>query len=328
MSARLTIAIPTFNRSALLRVALESALAQTSQDIEILVSDNGSADDTPAVISRYQDRRLRAIRRDVTVSRAAHGAIIFAQIHTELVLVLSDDDYLEPEFAGEVIALFDRHPEISFAYTGCIEHYDNEMLPALVGPPIEPGFDFMLAHFQGFRQVSWCACVTRAADLRRLGPQPPDRLIGDMFFWTKIAFQGPVGCVARPLAHYSVLRPSGDNESRQVPILTWGREVALIAQEVLAMAAQAGADPRQLAELRAASRRYIVRSLANQFLWARIAGMNRRACIAELPQCLKFDGWTVQSIVRVAGALVLSRRMLRAAVLNGIAKLAKQRPRR
>jgi len=325
MSARLTIAIPTFNRSALLRVALESALAQTSADVEILVSDNGSTDDTPELIARYQDPRLRAIRREDTVSRAAHGAIIFAEVRTELVLALSDDDYLEPDFAVEVIALFDRHPEISFAYTGCIEHYDDEMLPALVGPPIEPGVDFLLAHFQGRRQVSWCACVTRVADLRRLGPQPPERIIGDMFFWTKIAFQGPVGCVARPLAHYSVLRPSGDNESRQVPILTWGREVALIAQEVLAMAEAAGAGPRQLAELHAASSRYVVRSLANQFLWARIAGMSRLACMVELPECLKFDFWSLQSLVRVAAALILSRRMLRASVLKGIAKLARQR---
>jgi glycosyltransferase involved in cell wall biosynthesis len=50
MAPRLTIAIPTLNRAQLLTRAIESALAQTSPDIEIIVSDNGSTDDTPAVI--------------------------------------------------------------------------------------------------------------------------------------------------------------------------------------------------------------------------------------------------------------------------------------
>ena len=46
MPASLTIAIPTYNRAALLRQSREGALARMSVDVQILVSDNGSDDDT------------------------------------------------------------------------------------------------------------------------------------------------------------------------------------------------------------------------------------------------------------------------------------------
>src|SRR6266567_9113806 len=119
MSPRLTIAIPTVNRAELLGRAIESVLAQTSAAIEIIVSDNGSTDDTPTVIERYAGRGLRTFRHPSTMSAAKHGQFLIQQARGEFFLGLSDDDYLEPDFAAEVLALFDRHPELSFVYTGC-----------------------------------------------------------------------------------------------------------------------------------------------------------------------------------------------------------------
>jgi glycosyltransferase involved in cell wall biosynthesis len=322
MTARLTIAIPTFNRAHLLERALQSALAQTSDLIEILVSDNGSTDDTPAVIARFSDRRLRSIRREETVTRAQHGTLIFAETHTELILVLSDDDYIEPEFSDEIIRLFDEQPELSFAYTGCMEHYDNQTLPALVGPRIESSLDFIAAHYAGKRQVSWCACVTRVRDLRRLGPQPADRIIGDMFFWTKIAFQGPVGCVARPLSHYTVLIPGGDNESRTTPILAWAADAKRLSEEVMLSARNEGASDNFQEALRANMSTQITRSIANQFIWARLFGMSRSACLRVLPASLAYEGWNVHALLRVCAAILLTRRKIRDLVVRGVARLA------
>ena len=44
-------------------------------------------------------------------------------------------------------------------------------------------------------------------------PQPDDRIIGDMFYWTKLAFRGPVGCIPRVLSHYILFRSQNDNVS-------------------------------------------------------------------------------------------------------------------
>jgi glycosyltransferase involved in cell wall biosynthesis len=325
MTARLTIAIPTFNRAHLLRRALRSALAQTSQQIDIFVSDNGSTDDTQRVLAEFADGRMRSIRREKTVPRAQHGTLIFSEIDSEFILVLSDDDYLEPEFSSKVLELFDEHPELSFVYTGCFEHYDDQLLPALVGPPVESSLDFIAAHYSGKRQVSWCACVTRVMDLRRWGPQPDDRIIGDMFFWTKIAFQGPVGCVSRPLAHYTVLQPGGDNESRTTPILAWADDVKRLGDEVVENVRNARASPQYAASLKVNMREQLTRSIANQFIWARLFGMSRLDCLRVLPAVVQFDGWTARGVWRVAASLLLERKMLRKLLLRGISKMAATR---
>jgi glycosyltransferase involved in cell wall biosynthesis len=325
MPARLTIVIPTYNRAALLRQSLESALAQTSSDVQILVSDNGSADGTAALLARYDDPRLRKIRHDVTMPRGEHGTFLFSVIETEFVLVLSDDDWIEPEFAAEVLKLYAEHPEISFAYTGCIEHYDDAELSALVGPRTESPLEFFAAHYAGRRQVSWCACVLRVQDIRDCGPQPADRMLGDMFFWTKIGFKGPVGCVARPLSHYSVLRPGGDNESRTLPILSWGNEVRLLAREVFAQVEQAGMGEAAKASLLRDMGHYTTRSLANQFVWARISGMGRVACLAQVWPSLQFSGWTADNLARLAASIVLPRKLLRNIIVESAKKIAKRR---
>jgi glycosyltransferase involved in cell wall biosynthesis len=325
MTARLTIAIPTYNRGHLLRRALRSALAQTSQEIDILVSDNGSTDNTQRVIAEFTDTRLRSIRRETTVPRAQHGTLIFSEVDSEFILVLSDDDYLEPEFSSEILGLFDEHPELSFAYTGCFEHYDDQLLPALIGPRVESSLDFIAAHYSGRRQVSWCACVTRVTDLRRLGPQPDDRIIGDMFFWTKIAFQGPIGCVSRPLAHYTVLLLGGDNESRTTPILAWAEDVKRLGDEVIQNVRKAHASRAYEATLKVNMGRHLTRSIANQFIWARLFGMNQIACLRLLPASLIYRGWTIQSLLRIAVGLLLTRSMIRGVVVRSTAKLAAAR---
>jgi glycosyltransferase involved in cell wall biosynthesis len=327
MAPRLTIAIPTVDRAGLLGRAIESALAQTSPDIEILVSDNGSTDDTPQVIERYAGRGLRTFRHASTINAARHGQFLIEQARGEFFLGLSDDDFLEPEFAAEVLAMFDRHPELSFLYTGCSVHYEDRQVPAAVGPEVETGAEFLAAHYNGLREVSWCACVTRVRDLRQLGPQPEDRILGDMFFWTKLAFRGPVGCIPRVLSHYILLRPQdlNDNISHGTSAPLWGRESHLLAEEVIEASRRAGAGNSYLSRLAEDSRKHVARSTANQFVWTRIRGASYAKAWSWVPDCLPYLCWSPEVLTRVGAALVLPRSVLRALLLNGANKLAKAR---
>jgi len=322
---RLTIAIPTINRAQLLGRAIESALAQTSPDIEIIVSDNGSTDETPAVIERYAGRGLRTFRHQVTINAARHGQFLIEQARGEFFLGLSDDDSLEPEFSTEVLAMFDRHPELSFVYTGCAVHYEDCQVPALVGPAVEPGAAFLAEHYAGRREVIWCACVTRVRDLLEVGPQPDDRIMGDMFFWTRIAFKGPVGCVPRALSHYSLLRCMNDNMSHGTLPAVWARESRLTADEVLQASRQAGGDPDYSSRLRADMRRHIARSAANQFVWGRLRGASPRQAWSWLAGCLPYLSWSPIAWSRVAPALVLPCTLLRRLLLDAAVRLAAQR---
>jgi glycosyltransferase involved in cell wall biosynthesis len=325
MKPRLTIVIPTVNRAGLLGRAIESALAQTSTAIEIIVSDNGSTDETPAVIARYAGRGLRTFRHPVTMHATKHGQFLIEQAQGEFFLGLSDDDFLEPEFVSRVLSMFDQHPELSFVYTGCAVHYEDCQVPAVVGPPLESGLAFLAVHYAGGREVSWCACVTRTKDLRELGPQPEDRLLGDMFFWTKLALRGPVGCIPDVLSHYVLLRPHNDNMSHGMLPVVWARESRLLADEVLEGARRAGADRDYLSRLRANCRRQIARSTANQFVWTRIRGASPARAAGWIMSCVSYLSWSPLAWARLAAALILPRELLRRLLLDSAAKLAKAR---
>jgi glycosyltransferase involved in cell wall biosynthesis len=327
MTPRVSIVIPTVNRAGLVGRAIESALAQTCPDIEIIVSDNGSTDDTPAVIERYAGRGLRTFRHPSTMSTAKHGQFLIEQAQGEFIVGLSDDDFLEPEFAVEVLALFDRHPEVSFVYTGCAVHYEECQVPAVVGPPLETGASFLAAHYADRREICWCACATRVRDLLELGPQPEGRIIGDMFCWTRLAFRGPVGCVPRVLSHYVLLRAQNDNLSHGTPPGVWARESRLLANEVIEASRRVGADEDYLQRLQIDCRRHIGRSTANQFVWTRLRGASRMQAWNWIGGCLPYLSWNPIVLSRLVAALILSRETLRRLLLSGAARLAEARSR-
>ena len=319
---RLTIVIPTLNRAHLVARAVESALAQTSPEIEIIVSDNGSADETPAVLNRYSDPRLRRLRRETTVPAAAHGNILLTHARGEFFLGLSDDDYIEPDFAARVFELLDRRPNLAFVYTGCLIHYGPVPVAARVGPEVERGPDFIASFLAGRRDVCWCACVTRLADLKAIGQIPEGRIFGDMFYWTKLAFLGDVGCVSAPLSHYTFMT---DNVSSATPVCDWASETRMLADEVLAAYARSGADRGSVAALRRESTRFVARSTANQCIWNAIHGRDRRTLLKDMVECWRSYVGDPATWPRVASALVLPRHVLKRLILGAAARRARVR---
>jgi glycosyltransferase involved in cell wall biosynthesis len=318
----LTIVIPTVNRAGVVGRAIESALAQTSDEIEIVVSDNGSTDDTPAVLSKYQDPRLRKIRHERTVSAEAHGNFLLEEARGEFFLGLSDDDYIEPEFAARVLDLY-RRRQLSFVYTGCMVHYARVSVPAVVGPEVESGTDYLAAFFDGKREVCWCACVTRVADLRAIGPIPEGTICGDMFYWTKLAFDGDVGCVAAPLSNYTLMNT--DNISSGAPVVRWAREMRMLADQVISGFEQAGVSRDETEALRAHCVEFVARSTANQFIWNAIRGKSRLRLLQDLRECAGFVSGDRSVWSRVAGALGLPRAVLVSVILKAAAQRAVER---
>ena len=62
-SPRISVCVPTYNNGRYLREALDSILGQSLQEFEIIVSDDASTDDTPAIVAQVRDERLRYVRQ-------------------------------------------------------------------------------------------------------------------------------------------------------------------------------------------------------------------------------------------------------------------------
>lgn len=106
-----SIVIPTFNRSAMLRRCVESALAQT-RPCEVIVVDHGSSDDTPAVAASFGNR-IRYLRRDV--DQGVHFCWLDGVLaaRNEFVHLNFDDDFMRPEYIEKCMDLLG--PDVALA---------------------------------------------------------------------------------------------------------------------------------------------------------------------------------------------------------------------
>jgi glycosyltransferase involved in cell wall biosynthesis len=89
-----SVVIPVYDRAAPLRRALESVLAQSCQDFEIVVVDDGSRDDPRHVVESFGDRRIRFLRQDNRGGGAARNAGIDAAQGRWIAFLDSDDVFL------------------------------------------------------------------------------------------------------------------------------------------------------------------------------------------------------------------------------------------
>jgi glycosyltransferase involved in cell wall biosynthesis len=91
----ISVILNTYNRAALLPRAVESVLAQSHGDFELVVTDDGSTDRTPDVVEAFDDRRLRYVRQDNAGLSSARNVGV-ANSTGRYVTFLDDDDEVMP----------------------------------------------------------------------------------------------------------------------------------------------------------------------------------------------------------------------------------------
>ena len=115
-AATVSVVIPTYNYGRFVRDAVDSALAQTYRDCEIIVVDDGSTDDTRALLAPYGDR-IRYLYQDNRGLSAARNAGIRA-VRGAYVAFLDSDDIWMPAKIEAQMALFAANPDLGLVSCG------------------------------------------------------------------------------------------------------------------------------------------------------------------------------------------------------------------
>ena len=121
-----SVIVPTYNRSSLLKIGIESVLAQDFPDFELLVIDDGSTDDTKEVVAQFTDKRLRYIyQENQERSVARNNGIHLAK--AKYICFLDDDDYYLPNYLSTFYNELENNnfPEVILR-TGFIEIEDGQ----------------------------------------------------------------------------------------------------------------------------------------------------------------------------------------------------------
>lgn len=142
-----TVVIPLYNKEKHIQQAIKSVLAQTNQDFELIVVDDGSTDVSFEVANSIQDPRIRIIRQENKgVSAARNRGIMEAK--SEWVAFLDADDEWLPGFLEEMLGLIEKYPDCTVAGTAyyLVDHKDQFRLNK-IGLPIKIGWDGYLDYF-------------------------------------------------------------------------------------------------------------------------------------------------------------------------------------
>ena len=128
---RLSLLIPTYNRSKDLErnlKLLESFISKLSnpEKVCVIVSDNASTDGTSAIVTDMQKDtsiKLEYQRQGTNVGYCGNVCFLLSKATTDWVMLLGDDDYLEPWYIEECLKQIDEHPNLGCIIPNYIDYY-------------------------------------------------------------------------------------------------------------------------------------------------------------------------------------------------------------
>ncbi len=115
---RVTLGLPVHNGENFLRQAIDSLLAQTYTDFDLIISDNASTDSTERISREYaaRDSRIRYYRNEVNIGGAENFNRVFQLSNSEYFKWSAHDDICAPDFLLKCVEVLDSNPSVVLAY--------------------------------------------------------------------------------------------------------------------------------------------------------------------------------------------------------------------
>ena len=114
---KVSIIVPTYNRAILLKAGLESILKQDYHNIEIIVTDNASTDNTTAVVKAFNDSRIIYFKQNENVGMPANYNKALQLCSGEYIHVFSDDDLMLDGCIQRKVEILNKYPSVGLVHS-------------------------------------------------------------------------------------------------------------------------------------------------------------------------------------------------------------------
>lgn len=220
MPGTVSICIPTCNRGSFLRESLDSIRRQNYPQLEIVISDNASSDNTESICrdAAQEDPRIRYIRQPQNLGIHGNHNFCLDESRGEFVCFFHDDDLYAPNIVSAYVSFMDEHPEVGVV---CSDWELIDEQGTVIGqrrqgvPAVMPGMKFISRTIRSGR--SSIACSGAMARRSALGTARfhDGALVGfeDFVLWFQIAERAAVGHIGTPLWRYRLHRSSLSRQS-------------------------------------------------------------------------------------------------------------------
>ncbi len=198
-SPLVSIVLPTHKRAALLPGAIRSVLAQTYTNWELIVVDDNSPDDTPAVVATFTDPRIRYVRNDpnLKLPRALNRG--FALARGEFLTWTSDDNFFGDRAIEKMVERLQRGDgDLVYADYWLFSEEDAQ------GRPLDPQHDRLSPTVQLAKgnHIGACFLYTRQV-YEAVGDYDPELfLVEDYDYFIRVARQFRLVHIAEPLYYF------------------------------------------------------------------------------------------------------------------------------
>lgn len=201
-----SIIINNYNYERFLSEAIDSALNQTYDNLEIIVVDDGSTDNSRQIIAEYGDRIIPVLQPNGKQAAAFNSG--FARSKGEIIIFLDSDDYLYPQAVKEIVAIW-RSDLAKVHYRLDVVNGEGVSLgysapqgtfPLSVGKVWQ-----MLLEVGGYTSTPTSGNALNRRALKELFPIPDEyKLTADDYLSFQVPFYGEVAAIEQPLGVYRV----------------------------------------------------------------------------------------------------------------------------
>ncbi len=167
-----SIGIPTYNRAARnLRKVIERSLNQTYRNVEVIVSDNCSSDETPELVRSIEDPRLRYFRQETNIGPNNNFNYCLNQARGDYFLLFHDDDMIDEDFVEACISSLKPGQSVGAIFTGVriIDEHDNVRNEYANRATARSATDFIRGWFKGTTTLYLCSTLYNTARLKEVG---------------------------------------------------------------------------------------------------------------------------------------------------------------
>lgn len=219
-----SVVIPLYNKQTYIKRSLNSVLAQTMTDFEVVVIDDGSTDSSAAIVKSILDQRVRLIQQQNSGVSAARNRGI-SECYGEWVAFLDADDEYFPECLQEMYSCVKKFPQAGAVYVDPVWFRDGEQINVVSQTAetyelLPDYFDQIIFH--GGNEINSSCVAVKKAVFSQAGLFPVGITIGeDSDMWMRIAWSTQIAHVSKALSIYHMDAGESDWEKELLNEAYW-----------------------------------------------------------------------------------------------------------
>jgi glycosyltransferase involved in cell wall biosynthesis len=218
-----SICIPTYNAEGTVMSTLQFILSQTYHNLEVLVVDNASTDNTLSLLQQINDPRLAIHRNERNIGAEANFSRCIELASGEYIAIFHADDLYLPNMIEKQVRAFQDNPSVGAVFTLASRINDRD---EIIGESILPAklrgkrvYDFPEIFFSILENGNFLmcpSCIVRGKLYKELAPFDGDKFgtSADLDMWLRILEKAPIAVLDEKLMSYRISTTHGSYQFR------------------------------------------------------------------------------------------------------------------